>query len=69
MEFKFQSLSKEKRDKLYKEILKSLSPLLKKHGKGTVRWALSRWIATEGKKNTLLKSKALVEKELRDLEI
>lgn len=61
------NLSKEARNKNLKAILSSLSPVIKKHGKENVRWALNRWTRTEQLKNSLLKKKKEIEKELLNL--
>lgn len=50
--------------KLYSAVMKSLSPLLKKYDRKTLRWVLNRWITEERKKSSLLKQKAEIEKEL-----
>lgn len=54
----------EKRNVEYKSIIKGLAPLITKHGKDKLRWALNRWAKTESHKKSLLKQKQEIEKEL-----
>lgn len=55
------------RETAYKQILKDLAPMIKKHGERTIRWALNRWVTTERKRASLLATKREAEKELAKL--
>jgi len=50
--------------KLYKEVLKNLKPMIKKYGIPKLRWALNRWIRTEAEKNYWRRQKEQAEEEL-----
>ena len=62
-----QKTTKEEREKLYFQVLRDLRPLEKKYSKGILRWALNKWTIAEGKKNSLLRQKREIEKELTTL--
>lgn len=54
--------------KLYKVILKSLAPLVKKYGKNDVRLALNYWNNIEREKNRLTKIINQTRDELGELD-
>lgn len=55
------------RESAYKQILKDLAPMIKKHGERTIRWALNRWVTTERKRAALTAQKKEAEKALAAL--
>lgn len=61
-----EQVKKESR-RLYKEVLKSLKPMIKKYGIPRLRWALNRWNKREGEKNYWLKQRKQADEELRNL--